>query len=321
MSILTRSPPTVLDEIVLMNSIAVESSDPLAATSGQPVNRGGTSWVAYVLFFLLHLAILAVFFVEINATALILCGVSYFIQMFGITAGFHRYFSHRSFKTSRVFQFVLAWLGTSASQGGPSWWVSRHRHHHRASDQAEDMHSPVVHGFWWSHAGWILSRTSDGTDENSVKDIARYPELRWLDRHYWVSPAALTIVCIAIGGWSGLIWGFLISTLLSHHATFTVNSICHLWGRRRFETSDDSRNNLFVALITLGEGWHNNHHHYQSSAKQGFRWWEIDISYYVIRLLAMCRLLWDVRKYPKEKLLKEIGTGSAGKCEASQPVA
>jgi stearoyl-CoA desaturase (delta-9 desaturase) len=225
--------------------------------------------------------------------------------MIGITIGYHRLFAHRSFKTSRPFRFLLACLGCSASQSGPSWWVARHRHHHRSSDTVEDIHSPVAHGFWWSHSGWILSSDSDGTDTESVKDLRSCAEIRWLDRNFWVPPLALAIVCFLLAGWSGLIWGFLVSTVLSHHATFTVNSICHLWGRRRYATGDGSRNNLLVALITLGEGWHNNHHHYQSSARQGVRWWEIDVSYYLIRLMACLRLVWDVRTPPRVKLAAE----------------
>ena len=258
-----------------------------------------------VVFILMHLACLAIFFTGVDWRALILCGACYLVHMFGITAGYHRFFSHRSFKTSRLFQFVLASIGCSAAQGGPSWWVARHRHHHRSSDTDKDLHSPVVHGFWWSHSGWILSKESDGTDEQSVKDLNRYPEIRWLDRYFWAPPLALAGLCFLIGGWSGLVWGCFVSSVLSHHATFTVNSVCHLWGRRRFATGDASRNNFLVALITLGEGWHNNHHHFQSSAKQGLRWWEIDFSYYAIWLLARVGLVWDVRTPPSAKMLAE----------------
>ena len=268
-----------------------------------PVPHGKSSWIGYTVFIVLHLSCIAVFFTGTNALALILCGACYLLQMIGITVGYHRYFAHRSFKTSRASQFALACVGCSAAQSGPGWWVARHRHHHRASDTAEDVHSPVVHGFWWSHSGWIPSTDSNGTDRDLIRDQNRYPELLWLDRHVWFPPLVLAGLCFLIGGWSGLVWGFLISTVLSHHATFTVNSICHIWGRQRYETGDASRNNLFVALITLGEGWHNNHHHYQSSARQGFRWWEIDVSYYLIRLFACLRLVWDVRTPPAEKLL------------------
>jgi stearoyl-CoA desaturase (delta-9 desaturase) len=259
------------------------------------------SRTAVVVFVLMHAACLFVLLTGTDARALILCGAVYVVQMFGITAGFHRCLAHRAFKTSRAFQFVLACLGCSAAQAGPSWWVARHRHHHRDSDTEADLHSPVTHGFWWSHSGWVLSSDSDGTDDGAVKDLRRYPELRWLDRFHWVPVLALAGLCLMIGGWSGLVWGFLVSTVLSHHATFTVNSVCHLWGRRRFATRDASRNNLLVALLTLGEGWHNNHHHCQGSARQGLRWWEIDVTYYVLRLLAYLRLVWDVRTHARAR--------------------
>jgi stearoyl-CoA desaturase (delta-9 desaturase) len=264
---------------------------------------GLSNWLICVPFIGLHLACFAVFVTGVDVTAVVLCGVTYLVRMFGITAGYHRYFAHRSYKTSRAFQFVLACLGCSAAQKGPLWWTAQHRHHHRYSDTPEDRHSPVAHSFWWSHIGWVLSPDSEATDEGQVKDLSRYPELRWLERHSWVPPLVLAGLCFLVGGWSGLVWGFFVSSVLSHHATFTVNSICHIWGWRRYATADASRNNLFVALLTLGEGWHNNHHHYQSSANQGFRWWEIDVSYYLIRLLACVRLVWDVRKPPQAKLL------------------
>jgi stearoyl-CoA desaturase (delta-9 desaturase) len=227
--------------------------------------------------------------------------------MVGITGGYHRYFSHRAYKTSRVFQFLLACLGCSALQKGPLWWAAQHRHHHRTSDTPEDLHSPVSHSVWRSHIGWVLAADSAGTDERAVKDLGRYPELRWLDRNHWVPAPGLAGPCLLLGGWAGLVWGFFVSNLLSHHASFTVNSLCHLFGRRRYATADASRNNWFVALLTLGEGWHNNHHHYQSSANQGFFWWELDLSYYLIRLLGWLRLVWDIRTPPRAKLLAPAG--------------
>jgi stearoyl-CoA desaturase (delta-9 desaturase) len=250
----------------------------------------------------LHLAPLAILLTGTDVRALLLCGACYFLQMVGITVGYHRYFSHRAYRTSRVFQFVLACLGCSALQKGPLWWAAQHRHHHRTSDTPEDLHSPVSHSFWRSHGGWVLSPESAATDEHAVRDLGRYPELRWLDRFHWVPPLLLAGPCLILGGWCGLVWGFFVSNVLSRHATFTVNSLCHLFGRRRYATADASRNNLFVALITLGEGWHNNHHHYQSSANQGFFWWEVDVSYYLIRLLGWVRLVWDIRKPPMAKI-------------------
>jgi len=272
-----------------------------------PQPQAASAWLGPGVFILMHVACLGVLLTGVNVLALSLCGACYFLQMVGVTVGYHRYFAHRAYKTSRAFQFVLACLGCSASQRGPLWWAAQHRHHHRTSDTSEDRHSPVTTSFWWSHIGWVLAPEPNGGGGQAVRDLSRYPELRWLDRYHWVPPIGLAVLCFLIGGWSGLVWGFFVGSVLSHHATFTVNSICHLWGRRRYPTGDASRNNLFVALITLGEGWHNNHHHYQSSANQGFFWWEIDVSYYVIRLLGYVGLIWAVRKPPRAKVLGEAG--------------
>jgi len=253
-------------------------------------------------FILLHLALLTVFLVPVGTTALVLCAVTYFIRMFGITGGYHRYFAHRSYHTSRIFQFFLACLGCSALQKGPLWWAGHHRGHHRHSDTPMDPHSPYETTFWWSHVGWILSSEHSETPADQVQDWSRYPELCWLDYYHWVPGILLAVACWLIGGWSGLVWGFVVSTILVYHATFTINSLSHLFGSRRYATDDDSRNNFLLALITLGEGWHNNHHHYQSSANQGFFWWEIDISYMTLLLFRCFGLVWDLRK-PGEKAL------------------
>ncbi len=268
-----------------------------------------SAWVTSVPFVLLHLACLGVLFTNAPPLALALCAATYFVRMFGITAGYHRYFAHRSYRTSRPFQFLLACLGCSAMQKGPLWWAAHHRQHHRHSDTEDDPHSPHATSFWWSHVGWILSEEHKDNPEHEIHDWARYPELRWLDRNHWVPGLALAALCFVFGLWTGagawncLVWGFVVSTVLLYHAVFSVNSLCHLFGRRRYDTADDSRNNLLVALLTLGEGWHNNHHHYQSSANQGFFWWEVDVSYYLIRLLGLVGLVWDVRR-PSEKALR-----------------
>jgi stearoyl-CoA desaturase (delta-9 desaturase) len=267
------------------------------------------NWLKAGPFIALHLACLAVLFVGVNATALVLLAATYLIRMFGITAVYHRYYAHRSYKTSRVMQFILACLGCMAMQKGPLWWASNHRRHHRYSDTADDPHSPHVTSFWWAHVGWILSNEHVETPWKDIRDWARYPELRWLDRNHWIPGILLAVLCFLIGIWTGiggltgLVWGFVVSTVLTYHATFAINSISHLVGTRRYATTDDSRNNFVLALITLGEGWHNNHHHYQSAANQGFFWWEIDISYMVLRLLALFGLVWDIRK-PGARVLK-----------------
>jgi stearoyl-CoA desaturase (delta-9 desaturase) len=226
----------------------------------------------------------------------------YLVRMFGITAGFHRYFSHRSFKTSRVGQFALAFLAQSSAQSGVLWWASRHRDHHRHSDTAEDVHSPRRFGFLFAHVGWVYSRTRGRADYSNVRDLSAYPELVWLDRHIHLPAAVLAAGCLWLGGWPGLIVGFFWSTVALYHATFAINSLAHLWGRQRYFTADDSRNNGFLALLTLGEGWHNNHHYYMGSARQGFRWYEFDPTYWALRLLALFRIVWDIRE-PAEDVL------------------
>lgn len=261
------------------------------------------NWVRNFPFLLLHVGCLAVFlpFIHATPTALTLCVVFYLVRMFGITGVYHRYFSHRAYKTSRWFQFVLAWLGCAAMQKGPLWWAGHHRHHHRHSDQDEDIHSPIKRSLWWSHVGWVISPEHAWTDWDGIHDFAKYPELRWLDRWHWLPGLSVMLICYLIDGLNGLVWGFLVSTVLCYHATFCINSLCHLWGSVRYKTTDESKNSLMLALITLGEGWHNNHHYYQSSANQGFFWWEIDISYCVLILLSKVGLVWDLRGVPQRK--------------------
>ena len=249
-------------------------------------------------FFLAHAACIAAFWLPFTWGLLALCLGMAFVKMFGITAGYHRYFSHRSFETSRPFQLVLALLGLIALQKGPLWWAAHHRDHHRFSDEPDDPHSPVQDGFWWAHLGWILTDENDPTKLDRVPDLARYPELRWLNEHYLVPGVTLAVGMFMWGGLPALIWGFFISNVISWHFTFAINSMTHLFGTRRYETKDDSRNHFALGLLTLGEGWHNNHHHYMSSARQGFYWWEIDISYYVIRALGVVGLVWGIREPP-----------------------
>jgi stearoyl-CoA desaturase (delta-9 desaturase) len=222
--------------------------------------------------------------------------------MFSVTAGYHRYFSHRSYKTSRPFQFLLALAGTLAVQKGVLWWAANHRNHHKYSDQAEDLHSPLQRGFWWAHVGWILSPDYEETDLARIPDMAKYPELRWLNDHYLIPPVVLAVALYLIGGATWLVWGFFISTTMLWHATFTINSLAHVWGSRRYETTDTSRNNPWLALLTMGEGWHNNHHRYMNSARQGFFWWEIDLSYYILVALSWCGIVWDLQQPPKRLL-------------------
>jgi stearoyl-CoA desaturase (delta-9 desaturase) len=262
-------------------------------------------WLHNLPFFLLHLVPLFMFVTGVTRLAAALCVVLYVTRMFCITAGYHRYFSHRAYKMGRVMQFLMAFGGATAGQKGPLWWAAHHRHHHKFSDTPEDIHSPLK-GFWWSHVGWIVCRKYQPTDLDAIKDFAKFPELRLLDRYYLVPPTLLGVASFFIGGSSGLVVGFFLSTVLTYHGTFVINSLAHVIGRRRYVTSDTSRNSLLLALITLGEGWHNNHHHYQSTANQGFFWWEIDISYYVLRVLAAVGLVRDLRMPPRHILGKQL---------------
>jgi stearoyl-CoA desaturase (Delta-9 desaturase) len=253
-------------------------------------------------FVTVHLACIAVIWTGVTWQAVVICAVLYWLRIFGIGAGYHRYFSHRAYSTSRAFQFVLALLSQSTAQKSVLWWAAKHRHHHLHSDTEQDIHSPRHQGFFYSHVGWIFAHRHDTTDLAKVADFARYPELAWLHRFELAPAIALGVLCWLIGGWPGLVVGFFWSTVLVYHATFCINSLAHVHGRQSYVTGDDSRNNWLLALITMGEGWHNNHHHYQSSANQGFRWWEVDLTYYLIRLLACLRLVWDVRTPPPAKL-------------------
>ena len=252
-------------------------------------------------FFISHLVCFAAIWTGVTKEALILCAVLFFVRTFGVTGGYHRYFSHRTYKTSRVFQFILAFLAQTSAQKGALWWAAHHRVHHKHSDQPGDVHSPIQRGFWYAHVGWILDDTSE-TRWDRIGDFAKYPELRFLNKYYLIPPIMLGVACYLIAGWSGLVVGFFWSTTLLWHNTFLINSLTHIWGKRRFETTDASRNNLLTALFTLGEGWHNNHHHYQSSARNGFYWWEIDITYYIIRLLGFLGIVWDIRPVPEHVL-------------------
>lgn len=265
-----------------------------------------------VLFWAVHIACLGAVWVGVSWIAVVVCIALYVLRMFAITGGYHRYFSHHSFKTSRLFQFILGFLGATSAQKGPIWWASHHRHHHKHSDQPEDVHSPVVSGIYYAHLGWVMSSEYVHTKNELVKDLLKYPEIRWLDKYHVLPPVILGALVFYLGvflnvylpglGTNGiqmLTWGFFISTVLLYHGTFCINSFTHLWGSRRFKTTDDSRNNLLLALITLGEGWHNNHHRYPGSEKQGFYWWEIDITHYILKFLSWFGIVWDLRTPPK----------------------
>jgi stearoyl-CoA desaturase (delta-9 desaturase) len=276
-----------------------------------PNKRGADSdcidWLRVLPFVGMHLACLGVFVVGVSPIALCTAAALYALRMFAITAFYHRYFSHRAFRTSRALQLAFALLGAASVQRGPLWWAAHHRHHHRHADTERDVHAPR-HGFWRSHMGWFLSVRNFATDHEAVKDLGKYPELVWLDRYDIAVPVALAAVLAAVGAWLGpdhgtsgaqlLVWGFFVSTVVLFHATVTINSLAHRFGRRRFATHDDSRNNWWLALLTFGEGWHNNHHHFPGAARQGLAWWEVDLTWYVLRAMAAFGLVWDMKAMP-----------------------
>ena len=239
-----------------------------------------------VPFLLVHLACFGAIWTGVTATAVGIGIALYWLRMFAIGAGYHRYFSHRAYSTSRAFQFILAFLAQSTAQKSVLWWAAKHRHHHLHSDTEHDVHSPRHKGFLYAHVGWIFARQHDGADLAKVADLTRYPELMWLHKHELVPAIVLAVLTFLIGGWSGLVVGFFWSTVAVYHGTFCINSLAHVHGTKRYVTGDDSRNNWLLALLTMGEGWHNNHHAYQASVRQGFRWWEIDPTYYVMRAMA-----------------------------------
>ena len=265
-------------------------------------------WLTNLPFIGVHACCLCVFLTGVTPVALLVGLATLLTRMFSLTAGYHRYFCHRSFKTTRAFQFVLAWLGAAAAQRGPLWWAGHHRLHHRHADTDEDIHPPGVKGFAWAHAGWVMSTRNEATRFELVPDLAEYRELRWLDTNHYVAPLSLGVVLFALGqwlavaypqlgtsGWQLVVVGLFCSTTVLYHVTFAVNSIGHRFGRRRYETDDASRNSLWLALPTAGEGWHNNHHRYPASERQGFYWWEIDMTHYGVVLLSWLRVVWDIR--------------------------
>jgi len=266
---------------------------------------------AAVPFIIVHIVCIAAIWSGVTAGAIITCLALYVVRMFGVTAGYHRYFSHRSFKTSRVFQFVLAFLAQSSAQRGILWWAAKHRHHHRHSDTELDVHSPRMRGFAYSHVGWIFTPQHGGTDVDSIPDLTKYPELVWLNRHPYLPATVLAVGCFLFGGWPGLVVGFFWSTVLLYHGTFFINSLAHVHGSQRYVTGDDSRNNWWLAIITLGEGWHNNHHAYQRSTRQGFRWYEFDPTFYVLAALSWAKVVWELGQPPADLVRNERRLGRA----------
>ena len=262
-------------------------------------------------FVLVHLACFGAIWSGVTWQAIAICVTLYWLRIFAIGAGYHRFFSHRAYSTSRVFQFILAFLAQSTAQKSVLWWAAKHRHHHLHSDTEHDVHSPRHTGFLYSHVGWVFARRHDTYDPTKVADLARYPELRWLHKFELVPPIILALLCFLAADWPGLIVGFFWSTVLVYHATFCINSLAHVSGRKRYVTGDDSRNNWLLAVFTMGEGWHNNHHAFQSSVRQGFKWWEVDPTYYILRALSYTGLVWGLRSPPEQVLRNEQRLGGA----------
>ena len=293
---MTTTTPLELDDIAEPGTGGLQRAD------DERVN-----WKSSIPFFIAHLLPLMVIFTGITRTAALLFVVTYVVRMVAITAGYHRYFSHKTYKLGRFSQFVLAFICTSAAQKGPLWWAGHHRNHHKFSDTERDIHSPRK-GFWWAQVGWILCDKHGATPYDDIKDFAKYPEIRFLNKHDWIGPWSLGFACYFIGGWSGLFFGFFASTVVLWHMTFFVNSLAHVFGRRSYDTTDTSRNSMIVAVLTSGEGWHNNHHRYQSSARQGFRWWQIDFTYYVLKAFSCVGIVKDLRPVP-DRVLAEAHPG------------
>jgi stearoyl-CoA desaturase (delta-9 desaturase) len=283
-------------------------NEDLAAIRARPDK---VEFIRVLPFVFLHVGCLGVIWAGWSWSAVVVAALLYLVRMFAITGFYHRYFSHKTFHTSRTAQFIFATIGATAVQRGPLWWSYQHRHHHKHSDAEEDVHSPNKRGFWWSHIGWITSARNFPTDYSQVRDLAKFPELVFLNRFDSLVPAVFAVALFSLGhllgvyvpslgvtSWQLLVWGFFISTTVLFHATSSINSLAHLLGRRRYETGDNSRNSLILALITLGEGWHNNHHRYMNATRQGFYWWEIDISYYCLKILSWTGLIWNLKPVP-----------------------
>ena len=267
-------------------------------------------WPRCIPFIILHLGCFAIIWVGASPVAIWTAVGLYFFRMFAITGFFHRYFSHKTFSTSRAFQFIMAVWGALSVQRGALWWAYTHRHHHQHSDEEDDKHSPVVDGFWWSHIGWITSKKNFPTDYSKISDLAKYPELVFLNRFDTLVPFLFGISLYAVGtllpasystsGWQMVIWGFFISTTVLFHGTSCINSLAHVFGSKRFKTTEDeSRNSFILTLITLGEGWHNNHHRYQATTRQGFYWWEFDPTYYLLKVMSWTGLIWGLKGVPE----------------------
>lgn len=262
-----------------------------AATQATALERFLRKW----LFWSLHLIPLSLFWLDTQWWHWAVCIGLYFGRMFFISAAYHRYFSHKTFKTSRWFQFVLAFMAQTSAQKGALWWAAHHRLHHKYSDTDLDPHSPARKGIWYAHYGWIYDPKNAPTHYEHIPDFAKYPELVWLNKFKLMPAVVLAVVLFLIGSWPLLVVGFFVSTILLWNGTFLINSAAHLIGKQRFVTGEDSKNSWLLAILCLGEGWHNNHHYKQFTTKFGFHWWEIDMTYIGLRILSWFGLVWDLK--------------------------
>ncbi len=262
------------------------------------IRRDGINWRTVIVFGAFHVgAVAALFFFTWPAffAALLLYWVT---LSFGIGMGYHRLLTHGSYKTSRAVKYFLTVCGTLALEGGPIAWVATHRIHHRFSDRDGDPHTPRD-GRLWAHLVWMLvgnvTHCDDAAAQRYAPDLIHDPFMVWIDRYFWIPLAVSGVVLLAIGGLPFLLWGLFFRVTAGQHATWLVNSATHYWGRRRFETRDDSRNTWWVALVTFGEGWHNNHHAHPTSARHGLAWYELDMTWMLIWIFRAARLVKSVR--------------------------
>lgn len=269
-----------------------------------------------------HLGCFGVIWTGVSPAALTVALALYVVRGFGVTAGYHRLLAHRSFSTGRPVQFLLALAGSLATQGGPLWWVAHHRSHHRYTETEKDIHSPRTQGFWRSHIGWMLSAESFRENGANARDLYRVPELKFLQQHYaWIVLGqgvaiyglgeGLAALGVQTSGAQMLVWAYFIATVALWHATFMVNSVCHLWGSRPFDAEDTSTNNWLVALLALGEGWHNNHHKFAYSARHGLEWWQFDLTWLLLRGMEKLGLVSELR-LPRPRMLERAKAASVG---------
>lgn len=270
-----------------------------ATPAGRPVySKARINWITAAIMVALHLVAFWALFHYTWQNLLAALVLHWVVVGLGISIGYHRLLTHRGFKTSKPFEYFLAMCGSFALEGGPVFWVATHRVHHQHSDGPGDPHTPRDGGFW-AHMGWVLfgDREFNKTPISSkyAPDLAGDPFYCWLTDWHWVPMTVVGLLMIAFVGWGMAAWGMVVRIVAGLHFTWLVNSATHMWGSRRFDTRDDSRNSWWVALLTFGEGWHNNHHAHPVSARHGLAWYELDISWLTLRLLSFLGVVWNVK--------------------------